>query len=288
MLLAGSSPAMGAGKPGKAAPCEEGGTRPAPIELHVRLLGGVLPVVEGSMGRRSVNVLVDTGTTPAVVDRALARSLGLQMMPGRLTLLDGTLRTDGAWVRDLQVGPVHKRAVPAMVRDLSYLRKQFGVSVGIIIGFDVLRDTSFRLDYAERTLTFENAASGGITIPVSRDWPFAVVNAEVDEQNLRLLVDTGAAGLVLFRERLQRQLYDTGSQRPASVEHVGGRMSAWVVTPLRHVDVRVKGTALHPDNVFLVKENAELTDYDGLLPVRPSGFRVLAYDHETQTLYLRF
>lgn len=279
---------MAGERPGTAEACEEGGAGRGPIELHVRLLGGVQPVVEGSVGGRSVNVLVDTGTTPAVVDVELARSLGLEMMPGRLTLLGGSLQTDGAWVPDVQVGPVHKRAVPAMVRDLSYLRKQFGVSVGIIIGFDVLRDTSFRLDYAKRTLTFEDAGSEGITIPVSREWPFAVVNAEVDKQNLRLLVDTGAAGMVLFRERLHRQVYDTRSLRPASVETLGGRISAWGAKPLRHVDVMVKGTALHPDSVFLVKENAELTDYDGLLPVRPSGFRVLTYDHETRTMHLRF
>jgi len=289
VLLAGSTPTVAGEKPGAAKASEDGGAAVAPIELRVRLLGNVQPIVEGSVGGRSnVNILVDTGTTPAVIDAELARSLGLQMVPGSLTLLDGTRRTKGTWVPDLQVGPVHKRVVPAVVHDLSFLRKRFGVSVGIIIGFDVLGDTSFRLDYGKQTLSFQNADSGGMAIPVSRDWPFAVVNAEVDKQNLRLLVDTGAAGLVLFRERLHGRLYDANSLKPASVENLGGRMSAWGATPLRHVDLNVQGTALHADSVFLVADHGDLPEYDGLLSVRSSGFRVLAYDHETRTLYLHF
>ncbi len=101
-------------------------------------------------------------------------------------------------------------------------------------------------------------------------------------------MDTGAVGLVLFRERLHRRLYDVDSLKPASVENLGGRMSARGATLLRRVDLTVEGTALHADSVFLVKENNELTDFDGLLLVRSSGFRVLTYDHETRTLYLSF
>jgi hypothetical protein len=234
-----------------------------------------------------VNIMVDTGTTPAIIDEALADSLGLERLPGWLMLLDGAKRSDGAWLPDIRVGPVQKTRVPAVLHDLSYLKRRYGVTVGIVAGFDVFGDTSFRLDYSKRTLTFGEFKEDGMAIPVAMQWPFAVVNVDVDRQNLRLLVDTGAAGLVLFRERLHKRLYDFRSLRPTSVENLGGQMNAFGATPLRHVDLTMKGAALHTNSVFLVADNAEITDYDGLLGVRPAGFRALSYNHETRTLYLR-
>jgi predicted aspartyl protease len=179
---------------------------PATVALRVRYLWGYLPVVEGSIGGRAKqNILIDTGASPTVLDAGLARSLGLESGPARMDLFDGTIPVAGVWIPELQVGLIRQRSVPALVRDLSYLR-HFGVSIDAIVGLDVLGNMSFRLDYQARRLVIGEVAGGGIAIPADDDWPFFVLDAEVEKQRLRLLVDTGAAGLVLFRKHVGTRL----------------------------------------------------------------------------------
>jgi hypothetical protein len=255
----------------------------------MRVLGGGLPVVEGSIGGQKVNLFVDTGTTPPIVDQALAQSLGLRLLPGsHLQLLGGTRAASWTWLPDVRIGPAHQQAVPAKVSDLSYLKRKYGVSIGAIVGFDVLGDTSFRLDYEARTMTFEDVGADGIAVPLVEDSPFAVATVEFARQKLRLLVDTGATGLVLFRPHSDRGMLGDEALKPTSVENLGGRVSAWGAAAGRHADLRVQGTPLQTGSVFLVAKGDDFKEFDGLLSVRSLGFRALCYDRETRTVYLQF
>jgi predicted aspartyl protease len=257
-------------------------------ELRVRFLAGNLPIVVGSVGGRSgINILIDTGASPAVLDWRLAKSLGLELVPGQLQLLAGTISTPGVWIPDVKVGLVHRSKVPGLVRDLSHLKNRFGVSVGAIVGLDFLEDVSFRLDYESRTLRFGQIRGEGIAIPVTDGGPFAVVNVEVRKQKLRLLVDTGAAAVVLFRERVDPEIRRPGLVRPASVEGLGGRVSALGNVPWRSIELTVHGSVRRVQNVFLVPDTGQFREFDGLMAVRSLGFRALAYDHEKRTLYLQ-
>lgn len=278
---------MGEGKAAKAKPDEARRAR-VTDELRVRFLARNLPIVVGSVGGRpGINIMVDTGTSPAVLDARLAKSLGLELVPGKLQVLAGTISTPGVWIPDLQVGPIHQSRVPGLVRDLSHLKVRFGVSVGAIVGLDFFGDTSFRLDYENRTLTFGEICPDGVAVPLSEESPFAVVNVEVDRRKLRLLVDTGASAVVLFRERVDPEMERLVMTKQAGVEGVGGRVNALGNVPWQSLDVIVHGRARRAQNVFLVPNTGEFQEFDGLMAVHSLGFRGLAYDHEARTLYLQ-
>ena len=286
--LAGATCATAEGRgPGKARADEVCRTG-APDELRVRLLAGNLPIVVGSIGGRpGINIMVDTGTSPAVLDARLAKSLGLELVPGKLQGLGGTISTPGVWIPDVAVGPIHQRKVPGLVRDLSHLKNRFGVSVGAIVGLDFFEEASFRLDYENRTLTFGAICAAGVAIPMNEESPFAVVNVEVEKKRLRLLVDTGASATVLFRERVDPEMERLVMKQRAGVEGVAGRVSAVGNVPWQSLEVIVHGRARRAQNVFLVSNAGEFQEFDGLMAVHSLGFRALAYDHETRTLYLQ-
>jgi hypothetical protein len=252
--------------------------------LRVRFLLGYLPVVEGTVGGRArQNIMIDTGSSPAVVDAGLARSLGLESTPATMALFDGTIPATEVWIPELQVGPIRKRSVPAIVQDLSYL-KHFGIPIAAIVGLDVLGDVSFRLDYEARRLTFGEFAAEGIAVPAAEDWPFVVVDAQVQKQRMRLLVDTGAAGLVLFDGHVTAPLAPYRMARKANADNLGGRVPA---SALPDVQLIVLGKRVRVDTAFLVRDGGKMRRFDGLLPIGALGFRLLSYDHEARTLYLK-
>jgi predicted aspartyl protease len=254
------------------------------MSLRVRFLSGYLPVVEGTIGGKPrQNIMIDTGTSSAVLDAALALSLGLESAPATMELFDGTIPATGVWIPELQVGPVRKRSVPAIVRDLSYLR-HFGIPIAAIVGLDVLGDASFRLDYDARRLVFGEIAAEGMVIPAGDDWPFVVVDAEVQKQRLRLLVDTGAAGLVLFDGHVTAALASYGMAKKASADNLGGQVPA---SALPELQLLVHGKRVRVDTAFLVRDGGEMRRFDGLLAIGALGFRILSYDHESRTLYLK-
>jgi hypothetical protein len=256
---------------------------PETVALRVRFLWGYLPVVQGTVGGRpKQNIMIDTGSSPAVLDAGLARSLGLESAPATVALFDGTIPATGVWIPELQVGPIRKRSVPAIVRDLSYL-KHFGIPIAAIVGLDVIGDASFRLDYDARRLVFGELAAEGIAVPAGDDWPFVVVDAQVQKQRMRLLVDTGAAGLVLFDSHVTAPLAPYGMARKASADNLGGRVQASALPDLQLV---VQGKRVRVDTAFLVRAGGEMRRFDGLLPIGALGFRALSYDRASRTLYL--
>jgi predicted aspartyl protease len=257
---------------------------PETVALRVRYLWGYLPVVEGSIGGRAKqNILIDTGASPTVLDAGLARSLGLDGGPANMELFDQTIPAAGVWIPELQVGPIRKRSVPAFVLDLSYL-KHFGLSIDAIVGLDVLGEASFRLDYQARRLVIGEVAAGGIAISADDDWPLFLLDAEVEKQRVRLLVDTGAAGLVLFRKHVGARLRQYEKSTRASADNLGGHVEA---TALRGLKVVVRGKRMYPETALLVPDSSDMKRYDGLLPIGALGFRALSYDHNTRTLYLQ-
>ena len=258
---------------------------PQPSEMRVRFLPGELPVVQGTVGGRpNLNILIDTGTSPAVLDTGLANSLGLSTSVATLQVFNKTIEVPGVWIPEMQLGPIRKRDVPAIVRDLSYFKRDYGLAIAAIVGLDVLEQFSFRLDYSKGRLFFGSVAAEGIAIPAGSGWPLVVVNAEMDKQKLRLLVDTGAAGLILFGKRVdtRRMLFETA--RRANADNLGGRVNA---TAIRDVSVVVQGRRVHTETAFLVRDNGDAMGFDGLLAIGPLGFRALSYDRESRTLYLQ-
>ena len=253
-------------------------------EVPFKLQQRHLVVTKGSIGRlNGLNLLIDTGTIPSVVDRRIARQLGLKTRPSTLVAFGQQVPIQGAVLDGFRIGPLSSGAVPAGVSDLSYLE---GVRIDAIVGLDVLVRASFAIDYRSRVLTFAPVVRADSTAPLEVTWPFITVRLTAAGHESRLLVDTGSPDLVLFRTRLAAILpnppwragktvqYASG---PARLHHIdlrdvtlGGQ--AWATLPAWTLDRTPVG---YPPGI------------DGVLGVRALGCRSVHFDFERSELGCR-
>jgi len=101
------------------------------------------------------------------------------------------------------LGPSHARELSVIVQDLSFAEEALGTRVDAMIGFDLLGQSSFTIDYESRKLVFGPIDRSFATVPYSPGLPYAIVDLQVQQERLSILVDTGASNLVLFQNGLR-------------------------------------------------------------------------------------
>jgi hypothetical protein len=169
-------------------------------EVPFKLYRGYVIVVRGSIGGlKNLNVLVDTGAVPSVVDLRIARKLHLRGQTGRVDVPTKTLTTERVIVSDVQLGPSHAKALPMIVQDLSFAEEALGIRVDAMIGFDLLGQSPFTIDYDSKKLTFGPVDPSFLTVAYAPGLPYAIVILQIQQERLEILVDTGASNLVLFQ-----------------------------------------------------------------------------------------
>src|SRR5438552_8392261 len=126
-----------------------------PVKLPIRLYWGYLVIVEGSIGNvQKLSFLVDTGAYPSVVDQKIAHNLGLAEQPGRVNLSNKSVQTRLVVLPSLILGPTHAESLPVLTEDLSFFQKALGHKVDGIVGLDVLRKSSFTINYQAKEMLF--------------------------------------------------------------------------------------------------------------------------------------
>jgi hypothetical protein len=206
-----------------------------------------LVVAKGSVGRlNGLNLLIDTGTIPSMVDARIARKLRLQAESSVLVAFGQQVRIESAVVDGFRIGSLQSGPVPAGVGDLSYLG---GARIDAIVGLDVLARTSFSIDYWTRVLKFGPERRENAVAPLEIVWPFVTVRMTIAGEQVRLLVDTGSSDLVLFKTRMpaalsgapwrgdKTVLYASGAarlqrlklRRPSLGAHTWDKLPAWAL-----------------------------------------------------------
>lgn len=260
--------------------------QPERTDLPIHVYRGYLVIVEGSIGGLDhQNLLVDTGTDRSIVNTRIAHSLGLPAMAGKLTVSNATMQTEATLLPELSVGPIHLFSLPVLVHDLTYFEHDVGIPVAAVIGLDVLGQASFRLDYFAKRLVFGPVDARGIAVPLDRASELVTINLVVGNEPLHLLVDTGAAGLVLFESRIGKrlELEDLAAQRHDS--SLSGSFQTEIVRP---GELRLGGRRFHLEKAFLAKDlEGSGKTFDGLLGVGAMGFKSVAFDFASNTVYLQ-
>ena len=260
-------------------------------KLPFKLYGGYTIVARGSIaGLNHLNFIIDTGAVPSVVDRKVARKLGLQGQVEPLSLFSQTIETRRVTLPGLVLGPIDTGPLPVIVGDLASFESHLGVRVDGMIGLDVLARRDFVVDYDSGTIAFGTVPGNGpeplglaeASVPLDLGPGYAVVSLDVEGQPVRLMVDTGARSLILFAPRVRGRLAGIRTLGERVIGNVGGTFALTeVVLPYATL-----GTMrLDAQKAALMEGQAPASvDIDGLLGVRSLGVRRLGFDFQHKTL----
>jgi predicted aspartyl protease len=248
------------------------------IEIPFKLYNDHLIVVKGTLGAlENVNILLDTGKSPTAVSTKVASQLQLQGHRELMLLSNGTMDVESVVLPQIRVGPLRVESLRTVVQDLSYLERNLGVSVEGIAGLDVLKRRSFAIDYKRKKIVFELPMPTTKTVPFETLVPFATVRAIVGGQEMRLLVDSGTPGLLLYRSRVKVKLEEVSNRDPAIITAAGEMRTRFA----RASNVRLGEENLGPQNVVLADVDVNPKyEFEGLLGFKQLGFRKVWLDFE--------
>jgi len=189
---------------------------PIPFEL----VSDFLVVVKGRIGKLDgLSFILDTGTTNSVVDQKLANRLRLQTRKGTILNFDRRMPVEWANIPELQVGNLRATGLRVQVLNLAEY-SEFAQKVDGIIGLDLLnRSRKLTIDYEQRIVSFQLAGDGTGERPLSG---YHLVPLVVQGLPLRVLLDTGLQGILLYRARLREGLPNMRTEgKPANIAVMG-------------------------------------------------------------------
>jgi hypothetical protein len=174
-------------------------------------------VVDGRIGTLDhQNFLLDTGSNPSLIDRNLVAKLELESTTGDLSAFNKSVASESVTLPDLQFGPVERHGLRVEVTDFSAISRGLGVRIDAVIGLDVLGGTNFSVDYSKGRLIFAALAQTN-TARFASGSQFMIIDLKNGGRLFHLIVDSGAAHMVLFTDHLQDADYqwttETGTGR---------------------------------------------------------------------------
>lgn len=246
-------------------------------EVPFDLYQNHLVVAKGSIGRlNGLNLLIDTGTIPSLVDSRIARKLHMQSESTTLVAFGQHVQIQSGVMEGFRIGSLQSGPVPAGVGNLSYLE---GVRIDAIVGLDVLAHTNFSIDYRTRVLTVSPEGREDAVAPLEIVWPFATVRMTIAGEQVRLLIDTGSSDLVIFKTRLPAVLSGAPWRGDKIVQYASG------AARLQRLELRQAGLGAHSWDKLPAWRLDRVPDgyppsIDGVLGVRALGCQRVRFDFE--------
>ena len=234
-----------------------------------------LVVVRGSLnGVKGRNLLIDTGSNPTVLDERMARTLGITGGQADLLTLQGHIPANNAVLSSVTVGPVTAKSVRVFIADLSHSLKDLGISIDAVVGLDVLKAADFVIDYRSQRIIFGPAPPYRESVPFETGPPIIRVTMQIDGKPKRLLVDTGAEGLFLFRTPNTTEQI-AANVKPQNSSHVSLRQNRMRV----EIPVVRLGSLERKRQPAYVEDSPESSsDYEGLLGPPALGIFQVVFD----------
>jgi predicted aspartyl protease len=250
------------------------------VRLPVRLYGGYLVIAEGAIGTvHKLNFLVDTGACPSVVDQKIARDLKLAEQPERVNLWNKSVQARQVVLPSLNLGPVRAESIPVLSEDLSFLQKALGFKVHAIVGMDVLRRSSFTINYKAKEILFGVPDNLTYSVPFETDTPVVTVRMGFQNRRLRMVVDSGGPDLTLFRSRVSGPI----GLQALGTETVADAGGTFQRTKVRIPELYIGTETVGTQTAFLVDDRKdEGDDFDGVIGVRGLQFWKVAFDFENR------
>jgi predicted aspartyl protease len=250
----------------------------AKIEIPFRFCNDNLVIVKATIGNlRNVNMIIDTGTSPSLISKAVAHKLKLPRMAKSLDTVNGTIQAESAVLPALDFGPLHAGSLHVTVHDLTFIEHSLGISLGGIIGLDVLSSRTFTIDYPRRRIAFGMIPPELKTVPFAAGAPRLMIRGNIDGRPVRLLVDSGTGGLVLYRNRFKPAFGREVLYHDGSILANGGMIPTnWI-----RGRVSVGDETLGARDIAIVDIDSDPRDeFDGLMGFAKMGFHRVSFDFE--------
>ena len=259
-------------------------TKPTVVrgEIPFRLFDGFLIVMDGRIGERGkLKFVLDTGVTYSVIDRKLADRIPVpRRLSGEILSFDKTIKPEWIEVPEIEFGPIRMTNFSMMVGDLRYFQS-YATHVDAVIGLDLLRLSSFSIDYHTRKVTFGplNTDSG---VPIEVNSICVTVPLMLGDRKVRLIVDTGAQSLILYEDSVATYLPQLGMERETSGISVAG----WAFSKRGFIRDATLGSTKLNGTVFLVKrpQHAAFANIDGYLGTAALRAQHIHFNFETNAL----
>jgi predicted aspartyl protease len=194
--------------------------------LPFRLSSGYLLQVEGRIDDQPhLKFILDTGATISIVGQRIAQKLKLDAHPAQSFNFDRNLQWNTATLPEVQFGPIRAANVAVLVGDLARY-SEFAGKADAIIGMDLLQLINFTIDFDAGHLIFDPDPPKAYLAGGDPMTKCLIVQLQVQDRPVRLIVDTGSQGILLYEERLRRSvpgLRTSGSIKNATL---GGRVPA--------------------------------------------------------------
>lgn len=259
-----------------------GVSRPAKTSVEFQLYRDYLIVVQGSVGPlKGLHFLLDTGSNPTILDSQLARRLHLEVTPAAVAVLNGDVRGGIATAPSLAMGPIRRANIPVVTKDLSLIQSAFPFRIDGIIGLDVLGQSAFVIDYSTREIRFGSAPSMPDSIQLQVKDGLAFVDAVFNHNRVRLLVDTGASSLVLFKDLAG----PASGQKSDEAQPLPRRIGDFNRKRIQQTSLQLGEVEFGHGLVFEVPNHRDAGhDFDGLMSPVALGMTRIAIDLTQKTM----
>jgi len=250
-------------------------------QVSFKLYRGYVIVARGSMGNlTNLNFVIDTGAVPSVLDRRIAQRLHLTGAIEKLSVFTQKLDLERVIAPDVNLGPFHAAALPAVIGNLSFAEETLGTRVDAVVGLDLLKQNPFTIDYRSRKLTLGPIDTSLAAIEYEAHPGYAVVKMKMQNRSLRLLVDTGAADLLLFQGAIRDRrdvIKSVGNTRTWS--NIGGEIR---VQQVELADAYLGSTPWGTRHAFILPDSGgnQPDGLSGLLGVASLRVRRVGFDPE--------
>jgi predicted aspartyl protease len=254
----------------------------AQTEVPFELYNDNLIIVKATIGTiKNVNMILDTGTSPTAISKEMADRLKVHGGTETLQTLNGPIQSQSIILPHIQIGTLHGDSIRVVVQDLSFMERSLGISLGGIAGLDILSTGSFTIDYRRRKIVLGAIAACAKQIRFETQVPLLTVTVKIEGQGVRLLVDSGTWGLLVYRNRLRTAQDQLRFDPNASISTAGGMTQVqWfrAVVSLGKYNLGARNVAIA--DVDLDPQNG----FDGLLGFAKMGFRKVSFDFKNGLL----
>ncbi|RPJ60078.1 MAG: hypothetical protein EHM23_11750 [Acidobacteria bacterium] len=246
-------------------------------EVPFELRNGHLIVVKGSLAGldRKANLLVDTGAAATVVNRKLARQVGLRALPDmgiKLAAFGSGMKVERVLVRELGLA---RRVITrsCLAADLPWK------DIDIVIGLDILRGSSLTIDYENSKLVFGGPGAGEAATAFESQEGLVVVPVVMNGQTLRLAVDTGAHLIAVYRKSVQGWGKRAIGEKRVKVAHSGGVIEAREITV---PSLEIGAAKISRPAVAILETDNPASKIDGFLGTASLGLKRIHFDFDRQ------